>query len=97
MNVATIRNTSLIMDTEDQCSEEYAKAAKLLKAELITHNAQLDQLINKGPVDDGDIMSKSDRDALIHLGLATKVAVKGEQGFTAATYKGWDVFHANNH
>lgn len=46
---------------------------------------QLDQLVN-GPVFDGDVIAKSQRDYLIDIGLAVRVCVKGEDGFTGATY-----------
>jgi len=46
---------------------------------------QLEQLVN-GPVEDGDVMSKSMRGELFELGLAVRVCCKGEQGYTGATY-----------
>lgn len=42
----------------------------------------------KGPVDDGDVPSKSSRDTLVEEGFMAKVVVKGEEGFNACTYKG---------
>lgn len=53
-----------------------------------SHRAQLKQLINQGPVWDGDVISKADRGDLIRWGLAVRVIVKGKDGFTAATYRG---------
>jgi hypothetical protein len=50
----------------------------------------LTQLVN-GPVWDGDVVSKSMRDELIGLGLATRICCKGEQGYTGATYFGGSV------
>lgn len=62
---------------------EYAHlAACLLEKRL---HEQLRQLIN-GPVWDGDVISKVDRSELFKLGLAIRVCVKGEQGYTGATY-----------
>jgi hypothetical protein len=52
---------------------------------------QLRQLVATGPVWDGDVISKSDRDELIRLGLATRVMVGGAWGWTAATYLGGHV------
>lgn len=46
------------------------------------------QLHAKGPVWDGDVVSKSERDALLDIGACAKVCVKGEQGFNACTYGG---------
>jgi hypothetical protein len=51
---------------------------------------QLRQLVN-GPVWDGDIISKSNRGTLFELGLAIRVCVNGEQGYTGATYFGYTV------
>lgn len=41
-----------------------------------------------GPLDDGDVPSKSGRDALLENDYISKVVVKGEEGFNALTYKG---------
>jgi hypothetical protein len=46
------------------------------------------QLCSRGPVFDGDVISKSARDALLTIGACAKVLVKGEDGFNAATYFG---------
>jgi hypothetical protein len=51
---------------------------------------QLRQLIN-GPIWDGNVISKSQRDELIRLRLATRVCCKGEQGYTAARYFAFSV------
>ena len=45
-------------------------------------------LIENGPLFDGDVPSKSARDSLMDKGYATRVVVKGEDGFNAATQKG---------
>lgn len=52
------------------------------------HREQLAQLINKGPVWDGDVISKAHRGDLIRWRLASRVMVKGKWGYTAATYLG---------
>lgn len=49
---------------------------------------QLWQLHARGPVWDGDVISKSDRSELLATGACVKVSVKGEQGFNACTYFG---------
>lgn len=54
----------------------------------------LGQLVQQGPVEDGDLVSKSPRDKLLNLGLATKVVVAGQDGFNAANYLGFKVFKA---
>lgn len=61
--------------------------ACLLDAKL---HEQLQQLID-GPVYDGNVISKRDRDELIDLGLAMRVCCKGEQGHTGATYFAFSV------
>ena len=49
---------------------------------------QLYQLHSRGPVWDGDVISKSDRSDLLDIGACSKVCVKGEDGFNACTYFG---------
>jgi len=51
----------------------------------------LKQLLFQGPVWDGNIISKSDRDNLIDAGLAVRCCFLGEQGYTAATYTAYSV------
>ena len=55
---------------------------------------QLQQLVINGPVFDGDVISKSDRNFLIDIGLADRVMHKGEWGYTTATYRGGFVMKA---
>ena len=47
-----------------------------------------------GPVWDGNVPSKSDRDDLVRVGAIAKVSVKGEQGFNACTYRGYSFIQA---
>jgi len=54
----------------------------------------LNQLLHQGPVADGNVISKCDRDNLIEYGLAARCCYKGEQGYTAATYEAFSVFKA---
>ena len=49
-------------------------------------------LVENGPCWDGDVPSKAARDELIDQGLAIRVVVKGENGYTAATYTGRDTY-----
>jgi len=49
---------------------------------------QLYQLHSRGPVWDGDVVSKADRSALLDVDACAKVIVKGEEGFNACTYRG---------
>ena len=49
-------------------------------------------LIERGPVRDGDIPSKSGRNELIERGYAVRVINNGEEGFTAATPMGMQLY-----
>ena len=45
-------------------------------------------LFERGPLEDGDVPSKSERDWLLQHDLAAKIVVKGQDGYQALTYKG---------
>lgn len=49
-------------------------------------------LYRNGPLRDGDVPSKQERDWLLMNDLAAKVVVKGEDGYQALTYNGARVF-----
>jgi hypothetical protein len=49
-------------------------------------------LIERGPLDDGDVPSKSARDALIHRGFATKAIVNQQEAGNLATYHGRELY-----
>lgn len=53
----------------------------------------LTALVENGPLWDGDVPSKAGRDELLATGYAARVLVKGEDGFTAATYKGRNLYN----
>lgn len=58
---------------------------------LLSSGAVMDTLIaliERGPLEDGDVPSKNGRDTLIARGFAQRVVVKRQDGFTAATIKG---------
>ena len=48
----------------------------------------LNAMHDHGPLYDGDVPSKSQRDDLLTYGYCSKVFVKGAQGYNACTYKG---------
>jgi hypothetical protein len=54
---------------------------------------QLTQLVN-GPVWDGDVISKADRNILFKMGIVTRVCYKGEQGYTGSKYIGYSILKA---
>jgi hypothetical protein len=56
---------------------------------------QLTQLV-KGPVWDGDVISKTHRGRLFAMGLAIRVCCKGEPGYTGATYFAFSVLKKLN-
>lgn len=84
-----------VIGSEEQGSDAYEAACKALHEAMgNTLREQLAQLVQQGPVWDGNVVSKSGRDAVMRMGLASRVCVKGEQGYTAANYVGWDVHKA---
>lgn len=80
-----------IDDVEDieQITKILVTASRIRNVSLA---ATLDAIVTRGPLYDGDIPSKSDRDALLGHGVIEKVVVKGEQGYQAANYFGWAVW-----
>lgn len=84
-----------IVHHADQDSYEYTCAcitvAVYLRYVKGSLEEQLFQLVRHGPVWDGDVLSKSARDALLQAGLAVRVVVQGEFGYTAATYRAANV------
>lgn len=77
-------------------SDEHCAAARAVLGGLDSAATEtLKALVKEGPLWDGDVPSKSGRDALVDLGLATRnIIVRGQQGYQAATYDGWYVFRA---
>lgn len=85
------------LQTFDQCSVRYELACVHLRSILVELKwvESLSQLVLQGPIWDGDIISKVIREYLTDFKLATRICVKGEQGFTAANYIGKNVLDAN--
>jgi len=99
----TIHNKEIVrlaiqhLGAKEQGSASYEIAAYALQQAMGgTHREVLGQLVMHGPIYDGDVISKSARDDLIHWGLAQRACVNGQQGFTAANYCGWDVLRAGS-
>lgn len=89
MTDAELLKQAIELSSTKEC--DYFKCAELAAKYLSKKYAeQLYQLVN-GPVYDGDIISKVDRDYLLSIGLAVRVCHKGEQGYTAATYFAYSV------
>lgn len=57
-------------------------------------NDTLVALVENGPLWDGDVPSKTQRDELIEIGLAVRIVVHAGDGWTAATYAGRDAYKA---
>lgn len=85
-----------ILQTVSQTHEAWDIAIEELAANVIRYKYfdQLQQLVIQGPVFDGDVISKSDRSALMGMGLAERVMYRGEWGYSAATYCGGFVLKA---
>lgn len=66
-------------------AEQAAKRAFALKVPKVVLET-LCKIVENGPVADGDMPSIEARGHLILWGICVRVLVKGEQGFTAATY-----------
>lgn len=49
-------------------------------------------LIENGPLEDGDVPSKSGRDGLLDKGFAVKMIKDGQDGYQAASYAGADYY-----
>lgn len=57
----------------------------------------LNALVKNGPLWDGNVPSKTGRDLLVDLHLATRgIVVKGEMGYQAATPMGLEVWRAGH-
>lgn len=89
-----------VRDTGDLCAQlateknDDRSGALLVEIRLTMpsgQRAELAHLIKNGPVHDGDVMSKAHIGDLLRWGLAAKVMVKGQWGYTAATYRGGHV------
>lgn len=82
----------VIHESVDLSSADELKRAVKLIIEVQAMDSGMRDCIRaaylNGPIDDGDVPSKSGRDALLDSGYISKVVVKGEQGFNACTYKG---------
>lgn len=77
-------------------SERQQANRKVWEALTGNQRKQLIQLVEQGPVWDGDIYSKAARGDLFDLGLAGRAVVKGKDGFTIANYHGYAVYRAAN-
>ncbi len=92
MNFAADRQTSIPMNERIDLLDADERAELIHMIDFAHRrrslHEQLYQLHSRGPVWDGDVVSKSDRTELLDIGACAKVCVKGEDGFNACTYSG---------
>jgi hypothetical protein len=66
--------------------------ARTIWTAALAWNDTLIAVVERGPLADGDIPSKRQREELITAGLCVRVIAGGEDGFTAATYDGAEAY-----
>lgn len=75
-------------------SDNYDEAVEALVFVFPKSHIESLRLLVDGPVHDGDVISKRERDDLIDMGIGIRVCYKGEQGFTGAKYIGYSILKA---
>jgi hypothetical protein len=73
-------------------SDEIKKACELIIEVQALDSGECDCIVascENGPLDDGDVPSKTSRNNLLTKGFMVKVVVKGEDGYNACTQKGY--------
>ena len=85
---------SWITKHEIEYDNKVANIVQLMRTSTLYRSlvSTLSCAIEKGPLFDGEVPSKSDRDFLMDLGLMCKVVQHGEDGQNAATHLGRDVY-----
>ena len=78
--------------SSDKELAQFIKIVVLAEDAILNASDTIIGLHNGGPLRDGDVPSKQERDWLLRNDLAAKVVVKGEDGYQALTYKGARVF-----
>lgn len=79
------------IDDIDYINQVREAAMKVLESKT---DDTLKVICSQGPISDGDVPSKSDRNALLTIGVITKCIVKGEDGYQVCNYLGRDVVRA---
>jgi hypothetical protein len=84
-----------VMDTAEYGSDAFDVAAWAAYTAMDGGQREvLRQLLFKGPTWDGDICSKAARGDLFDWGLALRCCFRGGQGYTAASYRAFTIYHA---
>ena len=81
----------LHIDVDLSTADEIKEAFRIICTADKMNSAERDTLRAAywdGPLFDGDVPSKTGRDALLDMGFIVKVVVGGEEGFNACTYAG---------
>lgn len=90
MNIKELLNVihiGLDFDSNDSISDGVKFISKIQELKDNEKDVLI-AIFEYGPLYDGDVPSKSGRDILLCDGFASKVVVKGEEGFNACTYNG---------
>lgn len=86
------RQTELPRNVRIDLMDDWERSELLHMIDFAKRNRNLHeplfQLCERGPVWDGDLISKSARDQLLDVGACSKAIIKGEDGFQVATYFG---------
>ena len=92
MNINPIKQTiykDVFGDYSLDAPEERKANLQVIEVALQTNNLDtIRALFRHGPLEDGDIPSKAERDWLLENGFCEKVVVNGQWGFNACTHKG---------
>lgn len=90
-NLLSVDHEGLDTSSDKELSQ-FVKMVVLAEDAIINASDTIVGLYRDGPLRDGDVPSKQERDWLLKYDLAAKVVVKGEDGYQALTYKGARVF-----
>ncbi len=82
---------SLVNEAEKNADNYFGICAAIALILHKDYHEHLLSLVDNSPVWDGDIISKSRRDDLIDMGLATRICCKGQQGYTGGKYIAYTV------
>jgi hypothetical protein len=84
-----------VLSKTDKTSDENSLAEYVLISTMSSMQRDtLTQLVTNGPVADKETISEESCLELIAWGLASRIIVKGEQGYTAANEQGYSVSQA---
>jgi len=91
--IKTLKDAIELVRSPDTPPDRHDQMVKMIVGSMTpSHWEVFEQLHFTGPVWDGSIISKSHRNDLIEVGLATRVCYKGAQGYTATTYPAYTVW-----